>query len=161
MSGILGGGMSSRLFQTLREERGLCYSVYAFTAAHQETGLFGVYLALNKRAQTEALRVMLSELRRFAAEGPTPDELTRAIEQNMAGVLMGLESTTARMSFLGRGELLIGEIPSYDEIVERYAAVTRQEVHDLAASILDFGQMSLSAAGDVSPARVYRDIMRM
>jgi len=161
MSGILGGGMSSRLFQTLREERGLCYSVYSFAASHQDTGLFGVYLALNKRAQRQALETAMGELRRFAADGPTPEELTRAVEQNMAGVLMGLESTTARMSFLGRGELLIGDIPSYDEIVERYAAVTRQDVHDLAAEVLDFDRMSLSAVGDVSPARVYKEILGM
>jgi predicted Zn-dependent peptidase len=65
------------------------------------------------------------------------------------------------MSFLGRGELLIGEIPSYDEIVERYAAVTRQEVQDLAAEVLDFGRMSLSAVGDVSSPKVYRELFKI
>lgn len=105
LSGILGGNASSRLFQTLREKHGLCYSVYSFTAGFEDTGLFAVAAATNRDTEARALGVIMDELRRLLDEGVTEDELSRAREQVKASILMSLESMGSRMNRLGYGEL--------------------------------------------------------
>ena len=100
LSSILGGGVSSRLFQTVREKAGLCYSVYTFGAGHEDTGIFGVYAALGKETEKQALELICREVRRFVDEGASEGELSRAREQIKANVLMGMESTAARMNNL-------------------------------------------------------------
>ncbi|MFQ8758794.1 MAG: M16 family metallopeptidase [Intestinimonas sp.] len=106
LSSMLGGGMSSRLFQEVRERRGLCYSVYTYGAGHAETGVFAIYTALGKETEAQALETICRTIRDFAERGPAAEELDRARELSKANVLMGLESTQSRMSALGRGTLL-------------------------------------------------------
>ncbi len=159
LTAMLGGGMSSRLFQTVREDRGLCYSVYSFGAAHEEVGLFGIYTALSPEAEEEALPLILDVVRRFVNEGPTSDELERAREQAKANVLMGLESTSARMNHLARNELLIGTIPTPEEIIAGYDAVTRAQVMALSEEIFRMDQIAFSAVGKVGPAARYRALL--
>ncbi|MDR1736369.1 MAG: insulinase family protein [Oscillospiraceae bacterium] len=149
LNGILGSGMSSRLFQTVREQNGLCYSVYSFTAAHADTGVLGVYTALGKETEKEALRLSLKVIGELREKGPTPEEVDRVREQIKANVLMGLESTSSRMHHLGQSELLMGKISTPDEIIERYDAVTREGILNLAGQILDTSAMSFSAVGNV------------
>jgi len=157
LSGILGGGMSSRLFQALRERHGLCYSVYTFGSSYQDTGTFSVYTALSGETEDEALRVLCGELRRFREEGVTREELDRNREQAKANVLMSLESTGSRMNRLGRSELTLGRIPEIDEVVARYDGVTREDIAELAQLCLDPAQLSFSAVGKVPSAEVYRE----
>ena len=128
LSSVLGGGMSSRLWQKVREESGLCYSVYSYGAGHADLGLFAIYTATGADTEAEALKTIARETRRFAAEGVTPAELDRAREQSKANVLMGLESTQSRMSALGRGELLTGEVLSTEEVIAAYDAVTAEDL---------------------------------
>ena len=149
LSSLLGGGMSSRLWQEVREKRGLCYSIYSYGAGHAETGLFAIYTALGRETEGEALRTIVREVRRFADKGVTQAELDRAREQSKANVLMGLESTQARMSNLGRGELLSGAVLEADDIIAAYDAVTREDVLALARELFDFERVSLSAVGRV------------
>lgn len=153
---ILGGGMSSRLFQEVREKRGLCYTTYAYNADHADLGILGVYAALGKETEAQALDAIRGVVLELADRGPTQEELDRTREQCKANVLMGLESVQARMSHLGRSELLLGTIQSPDEIIDCYDAVTREGVHALAQELLDFDQVSLSAVGRVSGAEEYR-----
>ncbi|MEL4106149.1 pitrilysin family protein [Oscillospiraceae bacterium WX1] len=156
LSDILGGGMSSRLFQTVREKRGLCYSIYSYGSSFIDTGLFCIYTALGRETEQAALGVITEEIRRFQEDGVTADELSRAREQVKANVLMGLESTATRMNRLGRNELYFGRVPTPEEIIASYDAVTVSDISVLSAHCLDFSQMSFSAVGKVGTAEAYR-----
>ena len=159
LSDILGGGMSSRLFQTVRETRGLCYSVYSYGSSYIDTGLFSIYTALSRETEREALSVITAEIRKFKADGVTEEELSRAREQVKANVLMGLESTSTRMNRLGRNELYFGSVPEPDEIIARYDAVTADDIQKLSQRCLDFAQASFSAVGRVESADAYRELL--
>ncbi len=160
MNGILGAGMSSRLFQSVREQKGLCYSIYSFSAAHQDAGLLGVYTALNKETEAQAIELTCEVLRRFAQNGPDKVEVERVREQMKANVLMGLESTSARMHHLGQNELILGNVPTPDEIISRYDAVSVESVHALAKQVLDFSKLSFSAVGNVENTDYERIVKR-
>lgn len=156
-SNILGGSSSSRLFQTVREKHGLCYSIYSFTAGYQDTGLFAVALAANRQSEHRALGLTIDELRRIRDEGVTAAELGRAREQVTASILMSLESSASRMNRLGYGELFLpGGALTPDELIERYEAVTLADVRSLAQRTLDFRRASLSAVGRVADGEEYR-----
>jgi predicted Zn-dependent peptidase len=159
LSDILGGGMSSRLFQTVRENRGLCYTVYSYGSSYIDTGLFSIYTALSRETEREAIGVIVEEIKKFKEHGITNDELTRAREQVKANVLMGLESTSTRMNRLGRNELYFGAVPEPDEIIARYDAVTADDIQKLSEVCLDFSQVSFSAVGKVEDADAYREIL--
>ena len=153
-SNILGGSSSSRLFQTVREKHGLCYS---FTAGYQDTGLFAVALAANRQSERRALGLTIDELRRIRDDGVTAAELERAREQVTASILMSLESSASRMNRLGYGELFLpGGALTPDELIERYEAVTLADVRSLAQRTLDFRRASLSAVGRVADGEEYR-----
>ncbi|MDF2838838.1 MAG: peptidase [Evtepia sp.] len=160
LSSILGGGMSSRLFQEVREKRGLCYSVYSYGAGHEDTGVFNVYTALNREMEKEALSTICTVIEGFVAHGPEQEELDRAREQSKANVLMGLESTQSRMSHMGRSLLFAGEILSPEDIIEAYDSVTRRDVMDLACEIFRFENASLSAVGKVAPKEDYEAFLK-
>ena len=159
LSSILGGGMSSRLFQQVREQKGLCYSIYSYGTCHDDTGYFGVYTALGRETEGQALDTILAVIRELTEHGVTQAELDRAREQSKANVLMGLESTQSHMSSLGRGELLQGEVLDEDAIIAAYDAVTRADVQALAGELLRFENASLSAVGRVGSADAYRALL--
>ena len=159
LSSVLGGGVSSRLFQRVREQQGLCYSVYSYGAGHADTGVFCVYTALNRETEEQAIRTVCQVIRQFLAEGPADEELERAREQSKANVIMGLESTQARMSHAGRSLLFTGEILTPEQIIDAYDAVTRRDVMDLARDIFRWDQVSLSAVGQVRTPEEYRAML--
>ena len=159
-SEILGGGMSSRLFQTVREKRGLCYSVYTYGSSYTDTGLFFVYTALGRDTEREAIGVIVEEIKRFKDSGVTQEELERAREQIKANVLMGLESTGTRMNRLGRNELYFGHVPDPDEVIAFYDSVTTGDIQKLAANCLDFDKVSFSAVGKVDSVEVYKELLQ-
>ena len=159
LSSILGGGMSSRLFQQVREQKGLCYSIYSYGTCHDDTGYFGVYTALGRETEGQALDTILAVIREPTEHGVTQAELDRAREQSKANVLMGLESTQSHMSSLGRGELLQGEVLDEDAIIAAYDAVTRADVQALAGELFRFENASLSAVGRVGSADAYRALL--
>lgn len=159
LSTILGSGMSSRLFQEVRDKSGLCYSIYTYGAGHAETGVFAIYTAVNQGTERKALETIFREVKRFAADGPTAAELERARELSKANVLMGLESTQARMSSLGRGLLLTGRVLKTDQVIAAYDAVTADGVRELARRLFDFSQASLSAVGRVESGESYRALL--
>jgi predicted Zn-dependent peptidase len=156
LSSLLGGGMSSRLFQEVREKRGLCYSVYSYGASHEDTGIFAIYTALNREMEGEALRTIVSTVRDLTENGVDQAELNRAREQSKANVLMGLESTTARMNHLARSELYQDKLLTPDQIIEAYDAVTAADIRRLAEETFDWSAVSLSAVGRVAEEEFYR-----
>ena len=159
LSSILGGGVSSRLFQQVREQQGLCYSVYSYGAGHADTGLFCIYTALNRETETKALATIRQVVDQLRWEGPTGEELSRAREQSKANVMMGLESTQSRMSHAGRSLLFSGEILTPEQIIAAYDAVTRADVIALAQDLFRWDQASLSAVGQVRTAEEYRSLV--
>jgi predicted Zn-dependent peptidase len=151
LSTALGEGMSSRLFQEIRERRGLAYSVYSFTTHYADTGLFGVYAGVAPKRAAQVLALCREQLESVATDGLTAEELERAKGQARGSLALGLEDTGARMSRLGKSELAQGEIISVDETLERIDSVSLADVSRVAAEVL--GQpLSLGAVGpfDVS-----------
>lgn len=155
LNSLLGGGCSSRLFQELREERGLCYSVYSYVADHEDTGLLGIYAAVSPDQEGEALDAARRVALELAEHGPAQEELDRVREQAKANLLMGNESVQARMSHMGSSALLYGRVKGTREILEEYDAVTREQLRDLAGELFRMERASLSAVGRVRPAGEY------
>ena len=155
LNSLLGGGCSSRLFQELREKQGLCYTVYSYVADHADTGLLGIYSAVGKEQEKQALETVRAVISDLAEHGPTEEELDRVREQAKANLLMGSESIQARMSQLGTSTLLYGRVRDVDEILANYDAVTREQLRDLAAELFRMEQASLSAVGRVGSAADY------
>jgi predicted Zn-dependent peptidase len=148
LNSVLGGGMSSRLFQEVREKRGLAYSVYSFASSYSDAGLVGLYAGCSPRRAGEVAELMLAELRRMGAEGITEQELARARGQLGGASALALEDSDTRMSRLGRSELTLGEYIDLDESLRRLALVTRDDVQELAA-MLAARPLSVAAVGDV------------
>jgi predicted Zn-dependent peptidase len=148
---IFGGTSSSRLFQEVRERRGLAYAVYSFTSAYQDTGQVGLYVGTRGDNLQEALEVVGMELERLRAEPATEDELSRAKENLKGRVVLALESTGARMNRLG-SELLAGApLLSLDEVVDRIDAVTVEDLHGLVAELWAPERLRAAGIGAAEP----------
>ncbi|MGY1694931.1 M16 family metallopeptidase [Geodermatophilus sp. SYSU D00814] len=132
----VGGGMSSRLFQEIREKRGLVYSVGSSLGSYAGTGTFSVYAGCAKKRVPEVLRLVREELARVAADGLTAEEVARGRGQLRGGTVLGLEDTGSRMSRLGKSELSHGEYVPVREVLDRITAVDEDQVRAVAADVL-------------------------
>lgn len=151
----LGGGMSSRLFQEVREKRGLAYSVYSYTSGFADCGLFGVYAGCRPSQVHDVLKICRDELDRVAADGLGDEEIGRAVGQLAGSTVLGLEDTGALMNRIGKSELCWGEQMSVDDMLAKIAAVTPDEVRAVAADVL--GQRpSLSVIGPLKDKQADR-----
>jgi len=155
LNAILGGGSSSRLFQEVREKRGLCYNVYSTLSDHADTGILEVYTALGRDQEAQALAAVRDVVARLAQEGPTQEEVDRAREQACAGAALSLETVQSRMNHQGSSLLLQGRTRGLGEILSAYEQVTRAQLRDLAGEIFQFERASLSAVGRVSSPETY------
>ena len=135
-AGLLGGGMSSRLFQEAREKRGLCYAIYAFCHGFFDSGLLGIHAAADRKDIAGLTGVISDELRKLADEGPHEAELERAKAMMKAGILMGLESSASRAEFLARHLYVFAEPPSVEKLVARIDQVDAPQVHALVRGLL-------------------------
>ena len=147
LDSLFGGSLSSRLFQEIREKRGLVYSVYSFSSLYQETGLTGLYFGCRPERLEAVMDTVGRELLRLVQEPVPEDELQRAKEHLKGRMILGLESTSSRMTRLGKGVLTETEILSLDELAERIEAVTPEEVLQLAAEVYRPGQLSVVGIG--------------
>ncbi|WP_375478255.1 M16 family metallopeptidase [uncultured Jatrophihabitans sp.] len=136
LSAALGGGMSSRLFQRVREERGLAYSVYSFTSSYADAGQFGVYAGCQPGKAEEVLSLMVEELDEVAEGRLRADEIERGKGQMRGGLVLGLEDAGSRMTRIGKSELSFGDVLGVDEVLARIDAVTEQDVAEVAADVL-------------------------
>ncbi|MGZ4592124.1 MAG: M16 family metallopeptidase, partial [Actinomycetes bacterium] len=136
LNAALGGGMSSRLFQEVREKRGLAYSVYSYHAQYADAGLFGVYAGCVPRKVDDVLAICREELEKVANRGITVDELERGKGQLRGSLVLGLEDTGSRMSRIGKAELVHGELLSVDHIINRINGVQLDEVSAVASEVL-------------------------
>jgi predicted Zn-dependent peptidase len=135
LNNALGGGMSSRLFQEIRERRGLAYSVYSYTNQYADSGTFGVYAGCAPSKVDAVLSLTRDELARVAEHGVTDEEITRGKGMLKGSLVLGLEDTGSRMSRLGKGELLYDELLTVDQVLAAVDAVTPDDVRAIAAEV--------------------------
>lgn len=159
LTSLLGGGMSSRLFQQVREQNGLCYSVYTFNSSYKDTGMFHVYTALNKNAEEKAICLIRKVLEEFKEKGPTCEELERVRERAQTSIYMSRESTQLCMSQLGKAELFLGQHLKDEEIIAQYQAVTADHIRELAVRYLDFSKASMCIVGKPEKEAFYQSML--
>jgi predicted Zn-dependent peptidase len=145
---VLGGGMSSRLFQEIREKRGLAYCVYSIKRGYSDASTFGLYTGCSPPNSEQVTRLMLDEFEKIAQSAITTDELELAIGNISGGLALKFESSQARMSRLIGSEMSTGEFFDLDETIERFSAVTVNQVQTLVQDLL-LGERTIVAVGDV------------
>ncbi|MCF6325713.1 MAG: insulinase family protein [Devosiaceae bacterium] len=149
LASILGGGMSSRLFQEVREKRGLCYSIYAFNWAFADSGVFGVSASTGEEDVGELVHVILDELRN-AVQNITEDEVLRVRNQIRAGLLMSLESPTSRAGQIARQQILWGRPIEMSETIERINKIDVNRIKEIAGQLFSSKNLSIAANGPIS-----------
>jgi len=146
---ILGGNMSSRLFQEVREKRGLAYNVYSYIASHVDTGMFGVYLAVDPQRAPETIGLVLREMRRLRNRPVEPGELQGAREFTKGSLLLASESTDNQMVRIAQNEIHFGRDVPLEEVLEAIEAVSAEDIRQLAAALFDGNRMALTLLGPV------------
>jgi predicted Zn-dependent peptidase len=136
LNAALGGGMSSRLFQEVREKRGLAYSVYSFASQHADTGLWGIYVGCLPQKADDVLEICTAEVAKVVAEGLTDAELERGKGQVRGGIVLGLEDPSSRMTRLGKSELVYPNLEPVDDVLAAIDAVTHDDIRAIATEVL-------------------------
>ena len=152
VNSVFGGAMSSRLFQTIREERGMAYSVYSYPSAYRDTGIWVVYAGTSMQNGNTVLSLIREEAKKLSHEGMTQSEFTQARDQLKGSYVLGLESTSSRMNALGRRMLLMNEIQSEEEVIKKINDISYDDVTDIARMLL---------SGEAAVALVGRDIAKL
>jgi len=160
MSNILGGSMSSRLFQEIREKRGLVYSVYSFTNSHTNSGLFGVYAGLNEEEICHYVPVVADEIKKMCNEYVSDKELNRVRVQMKAGILMALESSSSTAEIIARQNLVHNRSIPIEEIVERIESVSKQDILETAQAIFG-GKLTYTVLGNLKCLPQYDEVEKM
>ncbi len=156
---ILGGNMSSRLFQEIRERLGMAYSVYSFISPFVDTGSFGVYAGVATKNVKKTTRVILDELRRLKMEPVDESELNSAKEHIKGGLLLSAESADNQMVRLAQNEIHLNRYYTLKNIVEKIEAVTPEDIFQLSNSLFGSNQLTLTLLGPVSKADDYSDVL--
>ncbi|MBI3650675.1 MAG: insulinase family protein [Acidobacteria bacterium] len=151
---ILGGGMSSRLFQTIREERGLAYTVFAGINSYTDAGCFSMYAATSPEQMQGAIELSVAEFKKCKAELVAEDELQRAKDQLKVSIMLSLESSSARMSNLARQEIFYGDHFSMDEILRRIETVTTADIQRIANEIFNGNGLAMTAIGQLEDFKI-------
>ena len=154
---ILGGGMSSRLFQTIREDRGLAYAVYSGVNTYTDAGYLSVYAATSPAQVNDVIRLSVAEFDKIKTEAVTEAELQRAKDQLKVSIMLSLESTSARMSNLARQEIFFGRQSTLDEILERINRVTSGDVQRMADEIFGSRELAITAVGQLASLDLDRE----
>jgi predicted Zn-dependent peptidase len=158
MNTALGGGMSSRLFQEVREKRGRVYSIYSFMSSFIDCGYFAVYAGTSPEWVDEVIEVTLGELRKLAREGLMPHELVRSRSQIKGNMLLGMESTDARMNRLARNEIYYRRDIPLEEVASGIEQVTNDQIVELANICIQPGRMGMVLLGDLKGRKLGEDV---
>lgn len=158
MNTILGGNMSSRLFQEIRERQGLAYSVYSFTASHVDTGMFGVYAGVEPKKALETTALILKELKTLKEKPVDESELSDAKEFTKGSLYLASESLDNQMVRLAQNEIHFEEFIPLEAVVEKIEAVTSEEIRDLATELFDSDQLALTLLGPVDDKTPYENL---
>jgi predicted Zn-dependent peptidase len=158
LDSILGGSASSRLFQEIREKRGMAYSVYSFASQYTDTGLIGIYLGTRAENLAPSLDIAAEQLADIAGGNLRPNELKRAKENLKGRIHLSMESTSNRMTRLGKSLITDTELLSFERIIEEIEAVEPEEVSELAGLLFAPERLSLSGIGPSE--KVFRNAAR-
>jgi predicted Zn-dependent peptidase len=161
LASVMGGGTSSRLWQTVREERGLAYSVGAGGSTFSDVGVFTIYAGTSPEHLDEVLDLSLAEMRRVVAESISDEELKLAKDQALSSILLGLESSSARVSALARQEIIHGRRISPQESIEKLEAVTPEDMQRVARKFFTSESLALGALGNLNGFRVDRSRLKI
>src|SRR5579859_7133872 len=153
---VLGGGMSSRLFQTIREERGMAYSVFSDLSPYRDTGTLCVYAGTSAAKALECIDLIMTEFRKLKEEPLSDEELTRAKDQLKGNILMGLESSNSRMANLARQEIYFGQFFTADEIIAKIEAVNPAQVQAMAQRLFDPERIAVTLLGRLDGIKLNR-----
>ncbi|MCB8815571.1 M16 family metallopeptidase [Desulfosporosinus shakirovi] len=157
---ILGGGLSSRLFQEIREQRGLAYSVYSYHSTYVDTGLFAVYAGTSPKNTQEVVVCILEELMEMKTKGISVEELVRTKAQIKGGLYLGLEAVSSRMSRLGKTELTYNRVLSPEEVVEKLEKVTQEDVLRVIGRLWQKDNISIMTLGPAGHDVVMPDMLK-
>ncbi len=157
---ILGGNMSSRLFQEIRERRGLAYAVYSFISSHVDTGMFGFYMGVDPKTARETTRLVLNELEKIKDDPVDAAELKGAMEYTKGSLLLASESADNQMVRCAQNEIHFGNEVALQDVIQKIEAITPQEIQDLANHLFDRSQMTLTLLGPLdSEKEAFEDIL--
>ena len=156
---ILGGNMSSRLFQEIRERRGLAYSIYSFISSHVDTGMFGVYIAVDPKTSLKSTELILREMRKLKEMRVDPTDLNNAKEYTKGGLLLAAESVDNHMVRLAQNEIHFGRQIPLKSVIDGIETVTGDEIIDLARYLYQSEQLALTMLGPVSDKKSFKDIL--
>ncbi|MHB1699704.1 MAG: M16 family metallopeptidase [Acidobacteriaceae bacterium] len=156
LNSILGGGMSSRLFQTVREERGLAYSIYSELSPFRDTGALCIYAGTSTDKAKKVVGLTMDEFKRLKDELVTEEELQRAKDQMKGNVLLGLESSSSRMANLARQQMYFGHFIGVEEIVSRVDQVTREGIQELAQRLFSTESVAVTLLGNLKGLKIKR-----
>ncbi len=147
LNNIFGGSMSSRLFQEIREDRGLVYSIYSYPSSYKDTGIFTIYAALNPNYFVEVIDIIIDNINKIKKEYLTEDEIYKSKEQLKGNYILGLESTSSRMTSIGKSELLFGKIVSPQEIASKIDSVELKDIINVTNRIFDNSKYNVAYVG--------------
>jgi predicted Zn-dependent peptidase len=154
---LLGGGMSSRLFQNIRERQGLAYSIYSDLSPYRDTGCMAVYAGTSLASAEKVVRSVISEFRNLKNEPVSEEELRRSKDQLKGSLMLSLESSTARMSNLARQEMYFDQFQDLDDLIEKIEAVTSEDLQCLAQQFFKTELIALAALGNLNGLKISRD----
>lgn len=160
MNSILGGGVSSRLFQAIREELGLAYSIYSYPSTYSDTGSYVIYAGTGPSKVGQFFEVLHQELEEIAEEGISDDELTRTRQQIKSSLYLGLESVMNRMTRLGKSLLMYDRVVPLEEVMDKIMSVDQAMVGNLAAQLLQPSMVSLAAIGSAEALKCVEEEFR-
>jgi predicted Zn-dependent peptidase len=154
---LLGGGMSSRLFQSVREKQGLAYAIYSELNPYRDTGCMCVYAGTSRENAPKVVQSVVSEFKKLKTEAVSAEELRRAKDQLKGSLMLSLESSTARMSNLARQELYFERFYSMDQIIDRVETVTTEDLMQLAQEYFQTGSIAVTVLGNLNGLKISRD----
>ncbi len=149
LNNIFGGGMSSRLFQKIREEKGLVYSIYSYPSTYKTAGLFMIYAGMNPEYLQTVIDLTKKEIDLLIKKGITKDELDKSKEQLKGNYILGLESTNSRMNSIGKSELMLGRINTPEEVLQKMDRITIDNIREVIDMIFRYDKLSMSAVGNL------------
>ena len=154
---VLGGGMSSRLFQNVRERQGLVYAIYSDLNPYRDTGCLSIYAGTSKESAPKVVQSIVAELRKLKTELVPPDELRRAKDQLKGSLMLGLESSTSRMSNLARQEMYFDRFAGLDELIEKIEAVQAEDLKQIAEEFFRQELIAVTVLGNLNGLKISRD----
>jgi predicted Zn-dependent peptidase len=154
---LLGGGMSSRLFQNIRERQGLAYAIYSDLNPYRDTGCLSIYAGTSRESAAKVVQSVVSEFKKLKAEAVPEEELRRSKDQLKGSLMLSLESSTARMSNLARQDMYFDRFYGMDELIQKIEAVTAEDLQAMANDFFRTDSIAVTVLGNLNGLRITRD----